>query len=171
MNNWYVVYRCKPLSGTVEDNLSSAGVEYFIPTIVTRQLNKDKDALVEKEVQPIKNLIFVRSDGDIREIVNAIDGLRCPMIDHATGRPAVIADTEMQNFMRFVSFKALEARILPDPFQRFKVCQKVRVSAGDFEGVTGYVFRIRGDRKLVISLGDMAVAISGIHHSLFDPID
>lgn len=171
MHNWYVVYRCKPQSGTVEENLETAGVDYYLPSIVSRRLNKEKDAYVETEEFPIKNLIFVRTDGDIMRIVDSIDGLRCPMIDRATQKPAIVSDVEMQNFRRFVSVKNLNARILPDPFQRFKVCQKVRVSAGDFEGVEGYVFRMRGDRKLIISLGEMAVAISGIHHTLLEPID
>lgn len=166
-----MVYRGKPLRGTLEQNLSDAAVEYYIPTLVSRKLNAEGDAIVEHEELFINNLMFVRTEAHILEVCNAVDGLRSPMIDRATGRPAVISDAEMQNFMRFVSVKNLDARILPDPYQRFKVCQKVRVCAGDFEGIKGYVFRIRGDRKLIISLGDMAVAISGIHHTLLEPIE
>ncbi len=171
MNNWYVVYRGKPLRGTLEENLGAAAVEYYIPTVVSRKLNAEGDAIVESEELFINNLLFVRTEGNIMEICDAVDGLRSPMKDRATGRPAVVSDAEMQNFMRFVSVKNLDARILPDPYQRFKVCQKVRVCAGDFEGIEGYVFRIRGDRKLIISLGDMAVAISGIHHTLLEPVE
>lgn len=171
MSNWYVVYRGKPLRGTIEENLGAAGVEYYIPTIVNKRLTAEGDAVVESEELFINNLLFVRTDGDIMEAVKAVDGLRRPMIDHATGQPSVVPDAEMQNFMRFVSVKNLDAHILPDPYQRFKVCQKVRVCAGDFEGIEGYVFRIRGDRKLIIALGDMAVAISGIHHTLLEPVE
>lgn len=171
MSNWHVVYRGKPSRGTIEENLAAAGVEYYIPTVVSKKLNQEGDAIIENEEQFINNLLFVRSEGNITELTDAVDGLRSPMIDHATGLPAVVPDAEMQNFMRFVGVRNQNARILQDPYQRFRACQKVRVSAGDFEGTEGYVFRIRGDRKLIISLGKMAVAISGIHHTLLEPID
>lgn len=48
----------------------------------------------------------------------------------------------------------------------------MRVTAGLFEGIEGYVVRIRRDRKLVVQLyGIIAIAISGIHHSLLEIID
>lgn len=169
--NWYVVYRRKPVNGTIQEVLDASGIEYFAPVIIRKKLNDDRSAFEESEESLTNNLIFIRTDENIKKLADATDGLRSPMTDHATGQPAIVPDDEMQRFIMFVKMKNFNARILPDPYQRFKVCQKVRVKAGDFEGTEGYVFRIRGDRKLIISLANMAVAISGIHHTLLEPIE
>lgn len=169
--NWYVVYRCKPIKGTIQEVLEASGIEYFIPVIVRKKLNDERNAYEESEEVLTNNLIFIRTDENIKMLADATDGLRSPMIDHATGKPAVVPDNEMQRFMTLVKMNNINARILPDPYQRFKVCQKVRVKAGDFMGLEGYVLRIRGDRKLIISLANVAVAISGIHHTLLEPIE
>jgi len=67
--------------------------------------------------------------------------------------------------------RSLHAEFLPDAYRRFESCPKVRVKAGPFEGLEGRVFRIRHDRKLIIQLDDMAVAISGIHHTLLEIVE
>lgn len=170
-SKWYVVYKGKSAKGSISESLDAKGVEHFTPTVVRTKLNNEGDAYEEKVETMVSNLMFVRTDGDIRALVNETEGLRYPMIDCATRLPAVVSDSEMQRFKEFLEIKNINARILEDPFSRFKVCQKVRVGAGKFQGLEGYVFRIRGDRKLVVSLGNMAVAISGIHHSLLEPID
>lgn len=166
---WYIVYKGRAKRDTLIENLTKGGVEYFLPYRSVEFLAGDQMKVKEEEV--MRNLIFINTDKDIRAVANEIDGLRGPFIDHSTARPAVVSDAEMQRFMMFLEMKNLDIRALPDPYERFKVNQKVRVRAGHFEGVEGYVFRIRGDRKLIISLGSIAVAISGIHHSLLDPID
>lgn len=167
--DWFAVYKGKASRGSLTENLQKVGITYCIPTQVIQHLEGNE--MVEHEEKILTNLIFIQTDQDIATIAATVDGLKRPYIDHATEKPAVISDAEMQRFIRFLEFKNMDAKILQDPYQRFKVCQKVRVKAGDFEGTEGYVFRIRGDRKLVISLGEMAVAISGIHHTLLEPID
>lgn len=168
---WYVVYKGRLAKGTVHESLEHLGIDFFIPTAIRQKLNKDGDAYEEKVETLVSNLLFIKTDDDIMRLVNDTEALRCPMIDCATNKPAVVTDDEMQRFKNFLEMKNLNARILQDPYSRFKVCQKVRVSGGQFEGLEGYVFRIRGDRKLIISLGNMAVAISGIHHTLLEPIE
>lgn len=166
---WYIAYKGKAKKDTLKENLKKAGIEYYLPHWV-KEYMEDNQMKVRKE-EVMRNLIFVKTDQDIMTVIRAVDGLRYPYTDRTTGQPATIPEQEMQRFMNFMEFKNINATVLQDPFQRFKVCQKVRVKAGDFEGTEGYVFRIRGDRKLVISLGEVAIAISGIHHTLLEPID
>lgn len=166
--SWYIVYKCKAKKNSLQKNLEKAGIKYFRSRHAVEYL--DEEEIKIKDEDAIKNLIFINTDNDILSVVNTIDGLRSPYIDHTTGTPAVVPDAEMKRFMRFLELKNIDARVLQDPYYRFKSCQKVRVRAGEFEGIEGYVFRIRRDRKLIISLGQMAVAISGIHHTLLEPI-
>lgn len=165
---WYIVYKGKAQKDSLQENLEKAGVEYFRPRQAVEYLEEEEMKVREEDV--IKNLIFINTDNDILSVVNAIDGLRSPYFDRTTRTPAIVSDAEMKRFMRFLELKNIDARVLQDPYYRFKTSQKVRVRAGEFEGIEGYIFRIRGDRKLVISLGDMAVAISGIHHTLLEPV-
>lgn len=168
--SWHIVYRGKTdTRSSLTEILDKAGITYYIPKRTT-EYYADKQMKI-KEEDVLRNLIFINTEDDIHQLCKQTDGLRTPYIDRASGKPATIADDEMQRFMRFLELRNADIRILPDPFQRFKVCKEVRVKAGDFEGVTGYVFRIRGDRKLVISLGNMALAISGIHHTLLEPVE
>jgi len=166
---WYIIYKGKPAKGTLRGNLEKAGIIYFIPTQFVEHL--DGDRMVEREEAVLNNLIFVHTDKDIHDLIMSVDGLKAPYINHATGQPATVADEELQRFKRVLEARSLHAEFLPDAYRRFESCPKVRVKAGPFEGLEGRVFRIRRDRKLIIQLDDMAVAISGIHHSLLEIVE
>lgn len=166
---WYIVYKGKPTKGTLKENLEKAGITYFIPTQFVEHL--DGDRMVEREEAVLNNLIFVHTDKDIHDLIMSVDGLKAPYINHATGQPATVADEELQRFKRVLEARSLHAEFLPDAYRRFESCPKVRVKAGPFEGLEGRVFRIRHDRKLIIQLDDMAVAISGIHHTLLEIVE
>lgn len=166
--HWYIVYKGKPTKGTLRENLENEGISYFIPTQNVEHL--DGDRMEEKEETVLNNLIFVQTDKDIRTLTREIDGLRSPYLNHATGMPATVTDEELQRFRRVLEARSLHAQFLPDGYKRFECCPKVRVKAGEFEGMEGRVFRIRHDRKLVIQLDYMAIAVSGIHHTLLEEI-
>jgi len=166
---WYIVYKGKPMKGTLKENLEQAGITYFIPTQFVEHL--DGDRMVEREEAVLNNLIFIQTNEDVRTLSKEIDGLKAPYINRASGRPATVNDEELQRFKRVLEARSLHAEFLPDAYRRFESCPKVRVKAGEFEGIEGHIFRIRHDRKLIIQLDDMAVAISGIHHTLLEIID
>jgi len=126
--------------------------------------------MIEREETVLNNLVFVQTDEEIYTLSKEIDGLKYPYINRATGRPATVTDTDLTRFKRVLEARSLHAEFLPDAYRRFENCPKVRVKAGPFEGMEGRVFRIRHDRKLIIQLDDMAVAISGIHHTLLEII-
>lgn len=89
----------------------------------------------------------------------------------STGQPTIVSDAELQRFRRVLEARSLHTEFLPDGYHRFEGCPKVRVKAGMFEGLEGRVFRIRHDRKLVINIDNIAVAISGIHHTLLEVVE
>lgn len=166
--DWHIVYKGKPSRGTLKENLEKAGIPYFIPTQVVEQMEGDR--MVEKTETVLTNLIFIQAEEEILSLINRIDGLKTPFMNHATGKPATVRDEELQRFKRVLEAKSIHAEFLPDAYRRFESCPRVRVKAGDFEGFEGRVFRIRHDRKLIISLDDMAIAISGIHHTLLEVV-
>lgn len=167
--DWYIVYKGKSARGTLREELEKAGIPYFVPTQYVEHLEGEK--MVMKEETVLNNLIFVQTDKEIVSLVNEIDGLKAPYKNTATGEPAKVRDEELQRFRKVLEARSVHAEFLPDAYRRFEKCPKVRVKAGTFEGIEGRVFRIRHDRKLIIALDDMAVAISGIHHTLLEVIE
>ncbi|MCI6876400.1 MAG: hypothetical protein MR873_09015 [Parabacteroides sp.] len=167
---WYVVYRGTGSRADLEIRLLQEGITYFLPTYCVEKLNAEGTEMVIVQELAIQNLVFIQCD-QIEPIIREVDGLRAPLLDTMTGEPAQIADVEMEMFMRLLRTARDQVKLLHDPITKFAQHPQVRVKAGLFEGVVGYVVRILRDRKLVISLGNMAVAISGIHRSLLEVIE
>lgn len=169
--DWYIVYKGKTKSGgsSLTKNLKEAGIAYFLPTQISTRLEGEQ--MMEYTEPVLNNLIFIQTDQDITAVSRQIDGLKSPYINRATHQPAMVSDKELQRFRQVLEARSLHAEFLPDAYRRFDNCPHVRVKAGVFEGLEGRVFRIRHDRKLIINIDDMAVAISGIHHTLLDVIE
>ena len=85
--------------------------------------------------------------------------------------PQVINEKQMRSFM-LVTSAPVDCLIALDEVDReFLQGQRVRVTGGIFEGAEGVVKRIKGDRRLVVSITGIAcVATCFIHPSLLEPI-
>ena len=91
--------------------------------------------------------------------------------DRTTGRPAVIPDRQMRPFMQLMQVDPTRIRILEKPVSRYADGNvKLRILSGVLAGQEGYLVRIARDRKLVINLGGIAVAISDVHKEQFEEI-
>lgn len=77
--------------------------------------------------------------------------------------PYMIPEREMEVF-KFVTGMEDKKMTLVDPAAvNFKTGQHVRVTGGIFEGAEGYIKRIKGDKRLIVSIeGVVAVATSYI---------
>lgn len=63
-------------------------------------------------------------------------------------------------------------RILQHPFSYYTEGNNlVRMTSGDVTGMEGYRIRIHRDRKLVINVSGIAVAIGNIHRESFEEIE
>jgi hypothetical protein len=92
--------------------------------------------------------------------------------DHNTGVPAVIPDKQMRPFMQIMENDPTRIRILLNPIEYYAEGNvKLRVLTGILKGQEGYLIRINRDRKLVIEIGDMVVAIGGIHKEQFEEVN
>jgi transcription antitermination factor NusG len=92
--------------------------------------------------------------------------------DRNTGRPAVIPDSQMQPFMQIMKDDPTRIRILQHPIERYAEGNtRVRILTGILKGQEGYIIRINRDRKLVMEIGDMTVAIGDIHQEKTEPAE
>ncbi len=77
------------------------------------------------------------------------------------GAPARIPPSEMAIFRLVTSSGESGLEYLSDNQGRYTVGQRVRVLQGPFKGAEGHICRIRGNRRLVVSInGICAVATS-----------
>ncbi|MDD6829951.1 MAG: KOW motif-containing protein [Bacteroidales bacterium] len=91
--------------------------------------------------------------------------------DSARTGIATISDAEMDNFRMVVNIKGQEYIPLTITNPQFLKGSRVRVLDGPFKGAVGVVRRIKGDRRLVVSVsGICAVATSFIRPELLEPV-
>ena len=167
---WYVLYKLQNVGTALSDKLNELGVKYYVPMHYIEKLNSEGTMMEQQKVVSISNLLFVNTDMDILQFTQQTNGLLAPMKDTMTNKPAVVKDEEMGRFIPCPKLQPANVLLRKDPGAKFRGKTKVRVKAGLFEGIEGRVVRILRDRRLVISLGNMAVAISGIHPSLLEQI-
>ena len=91
--------------------------------------------------------------------------------DCNTGVPAVIPNYQMQPFMQIMKDDPTRIRILQHPIGHYAEGNiRLRVLTGILKGQEGYLIRIARDRKLVMKIGDMVVAIGGVHKEQFEEV-
>jgi len=143
---WYPAKVKHTAEKNIQHFLEQAGIEHYIP------LQDGKSA--------VPGLIFVHTDYaraiSLREESgNAISYLP----DSINQGFQVISDTEMQQFL-FLQRLAGKFYFLPDP-ENLKGGEKVRVTGGEFAGIEGELYRLRGHKRVVVRLGNMlSVAMS-----------
>ncbi len=129
-----------------------------------------KSAGESVETQTVSGLVFIQGNAsEIKKYLTAsFLGLYLAN-DCATGETAVIKDSIMQPFIKLMSFDPSRIRFMIKPVTEYaKGNPLVRITSGIFNGLEGYIVRIDRDRKLVMAVGDMTVAVSGIHKESFE---
>lgn len=92
--------------------------------------------------------------------------------DCSTRKAAVIPDSVMQSFMRIANTDPSRIRFLVNPLTHYAEGNTlVEIMTGPLAGLQGYIIRIDRDRKLVIGVGDMTVAIGGVHKENFEKVE
>lgn len=147
----------------VEETLGSVDdVESYFPKVnVVTQTADGRQAV---RVRPaVAGLMFVRcNEGRLADIKTLLRGTAMfyPAPD---GRPARICEREMAMFRLVASSGDSGMEFLGDDVAGYAVGQRVRVLEGVLKGAEGYIRRIRGNRRLVVSInGICAVATSYI---------
>jgi len=143
--------------------------EVFVHTQITYCKNK-KSGDTQKKVKPtISGLVFVR--GEVDDIQQKLKKFSLPYHlckDCSTGKVARIPADQMHTFMCISKARPDDVRFLLRPLQYYANNNVLlRITSGDFAGLEGYIVRIDRDRKLVMNIGGMTVAIGGVHKCKF----
>lgn len=170
---WYAIRVTYSREMIFKEYLDDHSIENFIPM---RYESTDLGAKKSRKLVPIiHNLVFVHSTKGCIDAFKSELEVRLPIryiMDKATSHPIIIPDKQMQDFIA-VSGTYDDQLVYLDPVSIIlKKGDKVRITGGIFSGVEGVFIRIKGDRRVVVSIqGIMAVATAFIHPSLIEKIE
>ncbi|MGV8093760.1 MAG: UpxY family transcription antiterminator [Mangrovibacterium sp.] len=152
--------------------LDARQIESFIPMRYTESYSGSRK--FRKLVPVIHNLVFVYSSKKLLDAIKKEVEDRLPVryiMDRELHRPIVIPEKQMRDFIAVAGTYDEQLIWLEPSAQTYKKGDRVRITAGPFAGVEGELRRIRGDRRVVVSVqGFMAVATAYIHPSLVEKI-
>ena len=156
-----------------EDRLVEDNITYFIhKTIKYVPRHRNRNGMREVEAPSVSGLVFLQ--GTPKELQSYLDDRMLPYRlckNCSTGEVATIPNNQMEPFMRVAESDPERLRFLLRPFVYYsKNRVLLRIITGDYAGLEGYVIRIARDRRLVMDVGGMAVAVSGVHAERFEEV-
>ena len=156
----------------LETQLAKDGRTYFVHKTIRYFKKLGKQKVQHKEIPTVSGLVFFQGfPEDIQDYLNK----RFPHIylckNCSTGKVAEIKDSQMRPFMRVNETEPERIRFLLKPFHYYARNRiLLRITSGELAGLEGYVIRIDRDRRLVMDVGGISVAISGVHAEHFEEV-
>jgi len=159
---------------SIEEQLKKDGVTHFVhKTIKYVPRHRNRGGMREVEPPSVSGLIFLQGDPELLQ--DYLDKNIKPYKlckNCSTGKVATIPCNQMEPFMRVAETEPERLRFLLRPFVYYsKNRTLLRIVTGEYAGLEGYVIRIARDRKLVMDVGGMAVALSGVHAERFEEVN
>jgi transcription antitermination factor NusG len=140
---WFAAYTFAHHEKRVAEQISRKGIECFLPLYSTVRRWKDRKVTLQLPLFP--GYVFVHLAVERRFRVLEIP--RVARIVGTSRQPTPLPDGEIQLLM---DAKALAVRT--EPYRFLTAGTKVRVKAGHFEGVEGFVLRRKGMRGIIVTL-------------------
>lgn len=153
--------------------LDARCIESFIP--MQRITTKQDGRIKHKYTPAIHNLIFINSSKSVIDQIKQEIESTTPMrfiMDKSNNKPIIIPQKQMEDFVRVSNGYQDELIYLNDTDLSMKKGERVRINQGVFEGVEGKILRIKGNKRVVVSIeGIAAVAIMFVHKSQIQKIE
>lgn len=158
---------------SLEEQLEKDNRTCFVHRTVRYFQKPGKQKVRSREVPTVSGLVFLQGyPGKTQSYLDE----RFPYLhlckNCSTGRVAVIPDSQMRPFMRVSETSPERVRFLLHPFHYYARNRiLLRITSGELAGLEGYVMRIDRDRRLVMDVGGLSVAISGVHAEHFEEVE
>lgn len=170
--HWYALKVYFNKVSDMEEMLGEENVECYVPYL-DQVCAKEEDS--KKRQVAIPSLMFFHSSPlEARRVQQVVRG-KAMVYTHQSLEgwiPAPISEREMNVFRLVVSSGADGLEYFENDPRVFKRGERVRVTGGLFAGAEGHIVRIKGDRRLIVSLtGICAVATSYIPQCFLEKIE
>lgn len=162
----------------IKNFLDEIKVENFLPMRYDRRMVDGFRKLVR--VPALDGLIFIRSSQPDLTYIKRYNEMLLPLRymmwsprhDDEQSRIITIPQRAMANFMRVASVEDDRVMYLANQDFSHKIGRRVRVLEGPFEGVEGTIYRVKKDRRVVVTLDHVcSVAIAYINPSCLREIE
>ena len=170
MKCWYALRVTYNRELKVKKELDRLEIENFVPMQYKVILLDERK--VKRLVPSVHNLIFVRMGAaEMKEFKLQSDLPIRYIMNRETNHPIVVPDNQMRDFIA-ISGTYDEQLLYMNPDELCaKKGDKVKITGGIFNGCVGTLMRIRGDRRVVVSIpGIVAVATAFVHPSLLQKV-
>lgn len=171
--SWSYIFVHNQKVKSIEEQLKKDGVPHFVHrTIKYVPRHRNGNGMRKVETPSVSGLIFLQGDPETLQYYLAENVKPYRLCKNcSTGKVATIPCNQMEPFMRVAETDPERLRFLLRPFVYYsKNRTMLRILTGEYAGLEGYVIRIARDRRLVIDVGGMAVAISGVHAERFEEV-
>ena len=120
--------------------------------------------------QVLPGILFIRTDYTQALFLSKACGDKISYLrDSATGKFQVIPDKALADF-RFLQEFADRTIVLPEP-EKLQGGEKVRITRGEFAGIEGELYRIKGHKRVVVRLsGLVAVATTYVPREFLEKV-
>jgi len=169
---WYAlkVFYSKTLA--LQAALEAEGITTYVAMHPVERVVRGRKVTENKPL--VSSLLFLRCSADwLKEYKRTHDTAFLYYQDFATKQPAPIDDTEMRSFIILTAAdRGTRVQYLGESIPDFHRGEKVRVTAGLYEGAEGYIKKVRTDRKLVVEIKGVAVvAVSYIPPEFLEKVN
>lgn len=162
--HWYALKVYFNKLDDMENLLVQEGVECYVPRVAKADATAPGRV---RTVPAIPSLMFFRSTLPCaRRYQQTLRGRAMVYTRQSDGGwvPAAISDREMNVFRLVVSSGEEGLEYFAEDQRVFHKGERVRVTGGPFAGAEGRIVRVKGNRRLIVSLpGVCAIATSYIH--------
>jgi transcription antitermination factor NusG len=158
---WYVLFAANGKAAKISDHLKKVGIERFFPLYYKEKRIRNSER-TKPALQPlIGNLVFVKSSKEcLAPQLKAIK-LRFGITDDlyyrdlGTKEIITVPEKQMLNFIAVAGCIRERVIYFSNEDVNLEKGTRVRIIGGVFEGVEGIFMRIKGDRRVVVSLPDL----------------
>lgn len=141
---WYAAYTHSRAEKKVAEELSEAGIEHYLPLVLTIRQWSDRKKKVR--VPLIRSYVFVHITRKEHMSVLLTPGV--VKILHFCGKPVPIPDWQIRNLKILLGTEVPISTELQD----FKKGKDVHITEGALKGLRGKILEVKGIHKLVISI-------------------
>ena len=172
--SWSYIFVHNQKVRAIESTLRNDQLTFFVHKTIRYVPRRGRNNTLREVVSPtVSGLVFLQGSPQKLQayLDEKIPGYKLCK-NCSTGRVATIPCSQMEPFMRIAETDPNRIRFLLRPFVYYAQNRTLlRITTGEYAGLEGYVIRIARDRKLVMDVGGMSIAISGIHAERFEEVD
>ena len=162
--SWYALKVFHNRLAAISGLLEQEGVETFVPKMKTTVVDRGGHK-VSQEKPLVNSLMFIHTAKEDAERIDSAYAGKAMVYKRLGGMREVapIPDSEMHVFRLVTDNMVSAVDYLGSDTERYMVGERVRVTDGPLKGSEGHICRIKGNRRLVVSIaGVCAVATSYI---------